>query len=382
MRVAQTTWSRARGWHPTAPAETGGSASLVLAFGSREALKDQDTLRTIQAAYPNALVSGCSTAGEICDGRVSDDSVVVTAVELERSRVAGTCVHVAQRGDSFAAARQLVAGLSSEGLRHVLVLSDGLQVNGSQLAAGLGAALPAGVGVSGGLSADGGEFRETVVVWNGKAASSAVAAIGFYGEHLRAACGSLGGWKPFGPWRLITRSKGSVLYELDGQSALELYKRYLGEHASGLPSTGLLFPLSLSRGTDGEGVVRSVLNVDEGEDSMIFAGDLPEGNFARLMMASAERLVDGAIGAARQCSGPGRESAELAILISCVGRKMVLKQRTEEELEGVRSVLGEKVPVCGFYSYGEISPFDSEARCELRNQTMTVTTLSEEKKAA
>jgi hypothetical protein len=251
-------------------------------------------------------------------------------------------------------------------------------VNGSALVEGLSSHLPEEVTVTGGLSGDGGRFKETLVLWDGVAESNTIAVLGLYGERLRVGYGSLGGWDPFGPERLITGSKGNVLYELDGKSALELYKRYLGEHAKGLPATGLLFPLSLRTREGKTGVVRTILSVNEEEQSMTFAGDIPEGSYARLMKANFNRLIDGAVGAAKtSCDIIGRSSADLAILISCVGRKMVLKQRIEEEVEGVRDVLGDRTVLTGFYSYGEIAPFTPGGKCELHNQTMTITTLLE-----
>jgi hypothetical protein len=190
--------------------------------------------------------------------------------------------------------------------------------------------------------------------------------------------GSLGGWDPFGPERLVTRSKGNILYEMDGRSALDLYKTYLGEHAQGLPATGLLFPLCLRTSERPTPFVRTILGIDEEERSMTFAGDVPEGAYARLMKANFDRLIDGATGAARtSMEALGSSSPDLAILISCVGRKLVLKQRVEEEVEGVREVLGERPALTGFYSYGEISPFGPRTHCELHNQTMTITTFSE-----
>lgn len=187
-----------------------------------------------------------------------------------------------------------------------------------------------------------------------------------------------GGWDPFGPERIITRSQGNVLYELDGQSALGLYKKYLGEHARELPASGLLFPLSLRTQAGATPVVRTILSVDEATQSLTFAGDVPVGAYARLMKANFDRLIDGATGAATAGGRAlGGTATELAILISCVGRKLVLKQRIEEEVEGVRDVLGAGAVLTGFYSYGEISPFTPGAKCELHNQTMTITTLAE-----
>ena len=231
--------------------------------------------------------------------------------------------------------------------------------------------------VTGGLSGDGAAFAQTVVICNGPAESNVVAAVGFYGNRLEVGYASQGGWDPFGPERLITRAEGNVLHELDGRSALDLYKTYLGAHSAGLPATGLLFPLSLRMGDGQTGLVRTILAVNEAEGSMTFAGDMPVGAYARLMRANFDRLIDGSTGAARESSRGVRGNPDLAILISCVGRKLVLKQRIEEEVEGVREVLGPSTVLTGFYSYGEISPFTPGARCSLHNQTMTITTFRE-----
>jgi hypothetical protein len=214
---------------------------------------------------------------------------------------------------------------------------------------------------------------------DGDPQSRQLVAIGLYGARLRIGTGSLGGWDPFGPERLITRSTGNVLYEFDGHSALGLYKRYLGDRAADLPASGLLFPLSLREPAGaGQGVVRSIVSVCEDDQSLTFGGDVPEGSYARLMKANFDRLIDGAHGAAEE-SSEGRRAGEpeLAILISCVGRKLVLRRRVEEEVESVRDVLGSQAVLSGFYSYGEIAPFTSVDRCEFHNQTMTITTLSE-----
>ncbi len=380
MRIEQTRFCAENdGWGSKSPGTDGLEASLVLVFGSTGLLSDPQRIVQVRRAYPGALLFGCSTAGEIHDTRVYDDSLTVTAIQFEKTRVSGGEIAIDGPADSYSAGEQLAAMLDGEGLAHVLVLSDGLHVNGSELVQGLTQHLPGSVSVTGGLAGDGGRFEETLVLWDGIARSKTVAAVGLYGSNLKVGCGSLGGWDPFGPDRLITRSKGNVLYELDGRPALDLYKSYLGEHAAGLPATGLLFPLSVRNGEHESGVVRTILSIDEQEGSLIFAGDVPEGSYGRLMKANFDRLIDGAIGAATTChEAIGHSTPDLALLISCVGRKMVLKQRIEEEVEGVLDVLGAGAIMTGFYSYGEISPFTPGAKCELHNQTMTITTLAEQ----
>jgi hypothetical protein len=377
MKIEQRYWTESEGWRQEGEGRVGEAAQWVLVFGASDCLARRELLDAIRAAFPRALITGCSTSGEICGTRVRDDSLAVTAVQFEDTRLE-LVVTALDGSGSYGAGKTLANSLDTGGLRHVLVLSDGLQVNGSELVKGLRDHLPAGVAATGGLAGDGSRFQNTLVWAGDEPAPGRIAALGFYGERIRVGYGSLGGWDSFGPERLITRSSGNVLYELDGQSALALYKTYLGEHAAGLPSTALLFPLALRLDGGEYSVVRTVLAVNEADNSMTFAGDLPEGAYARLMKANFDRLIDGASDAARTGYATlGSTSPELAVLISCVGRKLVLRQRIEEEVEGVREVLGARAALTGFYSYGEICPHDAITHCELHNQTMTITTFSE-----
>lgn len=377
MRVEQQNWNRQRGWIGSTP-ERHEDAHLVLAFGAPAAIGQSSIWTELREKWPKARIVGCSTAGEIAGTEVRDDSVVATAFWFARSRVECVTVQLKDFEDSRAAGIALSKRLDPDGLRHVFLVSDGLKVNGSELVRGMVLGLPPQVALTGGLAGDGSRFEHTLVALDGPPDGACIVAIGFYGAGLRIGFGSLGGWDPFGPERLVTRSRGAVLYELDGQPALSLYKSYLGEHAARLPSSGLLFPLTVRQGSD-RGVVRTILAIDEAAQSVTFAGDVPEGAYGRLMRANFDRLVDGASGAARTSyEALGSASPDVAILVSCVGRKLVLQQRIEEEVEGVRDALGARTVLTGFYSYGEISPFVASAPCELHNQTMTVTTFLEE----
>lgn len=375
MKIGQSRWSEDTGWKSASPEPE--EAQLILVFGATSLLEAPGRIAEIGRRHPGATVIGCSTAGEIHDTRVADDSLAVTSVCFERGvTVKAACVSLDDVGDSGRrAGARLAELLPPEGLVHVFVLSCGL--NGSELTRGLVESLPATVGITGGLSGDGTRFARTLVLLGNKVSERTVVALGFYGP-IRIGCGSMGGWDPFGPERVVTRSEGNIVYELDGRSALALYKQYLGDHAKDLPASGLLFPLSVRTSAGGSRVVRTILGVDEEKQSLTFAGDVPQGANAQLMKANFDRLVDGAMGAAKATyQRLGAERPELAVLISCVGRKIVLKQRVEEEVEGVRNVLGPATVMTGFYSYGEIAPFTPSVTCELHNQTMTVTTFSE-----
>ena len=349
-----------------------------MAFGASSACTDGGALSGLRALYPDAHIVGCSTAGEICGTSVLDGSMVATAIHFEHSSVQVARRSLPCPSASAEVGELLGRALDPNGLVHAIVLAEGLNVNGSALVAGLRNGLPPHVAATGGLAGDADRFERTYVCFDGEPCTDTVAIVGLYGDRLHVGYGSMGGWDVFGPEREVTWSEGNVVFELDGEPALDLYKRYLGPHADGLPASGLRFPLSLRAEDGGQGVVRTILSMDETRHSITFAGDVPQGAFARLMKANVDRLVDGATSAAiRSNDVLGGVTPELAILISCVGRKLILQQRIEEEVEAARDVLGVGAALAGFYSYGEIAPFLSSTTCELHNETMTITTFSE-----
>jgi hypothetical protein len=375
MKVLQRLWTPATGWF--GKGEANAAAQLVFAFGSSNALRQAALFAQIRAWHPAAIIVGCSTAGEILDAEVHEDSLAVTAVQFGRSTVDWAWASIADSADGSAAARQVASALIRPGLRHVFILCDGLAANGTAVARTLQETLPAGVTATGGLAADADRFAETFVMANELGERQRLVGVGFYGDSIRVGFGSLGGWDCFGPARRITRSQGKVLFELDGQSALGLYKAYLGDQAAGLPATALSFPLLLEDDQNGPGLVRAVLAVSEVDGSLTFGGDMPEGGRARLMRANADRLVDGASGAAAAAAqGIDGTDTQLAILISCIGRKLVLRQRVEEEIEIVHEALP-LAALTGFYSYGELCPQSAGGGCVLHNETMTITTIAE-----
>lgn len=329
----------------------------------------------LRARFPGAVIVGASTAGEITGARVGQGGIVAAALSLEHAKVrrAEVALDLGDEVAGFTLARALVG----PGLRGVLVLCDGEKVNGSALVRGLERGLGPGVVMGGGLAGDGDRFGETWTLdADGLPRRGRVTAVGFYGERVDVRVGTQGGWNEFGPERRITRAEHNTLYELDGRPALELYKRYLGDRAAGLPAAAMHFPLQVRADEGSLPVVRTILHLDEEKQSLTFAGEVPEGGLAKLMRANPERLIDGAAGAAPALSA---DLPAFATLISCVGRRLALGARTEEEVEAVLANLPPGSTQVGFYSYGEIGPSGIACgdRSALHNQSMTVFTLQE-----
>ena len=289
------TYKTDQGWSVDTFPDMDSEQTLVLVFAAPAYFDDPAPIRQLCSSYPTSKILGCSTAGEIAGTRVNDASLSVAIMKFEHTNLVLTSTVVSNASDSYAAGEAIAQQLPTDGLRGVFVLADGLEVNGSQLVSGLGR-VPHHVPVTGGMAADGARFQRTWVLHDGKPKTGMVTALGFYGEKFHMTHGARGGWEAFGPERKITRSENNILYELDGKPALALYKEYLGELAVDLPSSGLKFPLTIRDGyADTKCLVRTILGIDEKNQALIFAGDVPEGFLARLMRASFDRLVGGAV---------------------------------------------------------------------------------------
>ncbi|MFI2741307.1 FIST signal transduction protein [Zhouia sp. PK063] len=375
MKIVQAIRSKNQAWNFLTPQQTLENP-LVLVFGNRYLL-EKNIYNEVQEFFPDAQIILSSSSGEIADSNVYDEAISLTAISFENSKFTIAKNNILNFDkDSFTAGKNLAATFNIHQLKHVMVFSEGSFVNGSKLIDGFESILPENITISGGLSGDDARFEKTLVGFNEDAKEGEIVALGLYGETLEVSFASASGWMPFGPERTVTKSKGNILYELDNSPALELYKTYLADKANELPQSALLYPLNVTVNNE-EPIIRTILNIDEDSQTMILAGDIPEQSKSQLMMATVDNLVEGASKAAKMAMQNRTTVPQLAILVSCVGRKLVMDQRVEEEIEEVKHVVGKHTAICGYYSYGEIAPFHNKKICRLHNQTMTLTLISE-----
>lgn len=350
---------------------------LVLILGNRFLLEKEGVYEEVRDLFPSGHLVFGSSSGEIVAGAVNDNHITITAIEFEKSSFEIQTFNIHEvEDDSEKAGSTIVNKLTEEGLKHIFVLSEGSFVNGSALTKGMQEALPK-VLITGGLCGDDARFEKTLASYNEAPKEGEIVVIGFYGETFEASFSIYGGWTPFGPERLITKSDGNILYEIDGKPALDLYKTYLGDKAEELPGSALIYPLNVRSKENDQSFVRTILNIDEEKNAMILAGDVPEQSKVQLMMTNMDSIASASETAALRAMEGRNNPPQLALLISCIGRKLVLDQRIEEEVEEVMSVIGDDVVIGGMYSYGEIAPFYGERSCKLHNQTMTITLISE-----
>lgn len=377
MKTVQLVKKGNRNWDYITPKQ-GLKKPLVLVFGNRFALEDTNIYNEIKSLFPDGEIIFGSACAEISSDTVNEDSITITAIEFEKSNFIVKTSNVLNKNlDSYKTGRELISQLPKKDLKYIFVVSEGSFINGSQLAKGMSASVENNIIITGGLCGDDTRFEKTIAGYNENPKSGEIIAVGFYGDTLDISFSIHGGWIPFGPERIVTKSEGNTLYELDGKPALDLYKSYLGNKSKDLPSAALLYPLNVTTENEKQPIVRSILNIDEETNAVILAGDVAENAKVQLMMTNVDNIANASEKAARQSLELRKTKPDLAMLISCIGRKLVLDQRVEEEIEEVIEVLGNDTTIFGFYSYGEIAPFHGEVACQLHNQTITVTLISE-----
>jgi len=377
MKLVQAYYNTASGWKYLSD-KIQLNNPLVLVFGNRLLLQDAVAFAGIKAEFPYSHFVYGSTGGEIAGTRVMEDSFSVIALDFEKSTfVVATDTIYNHNKDAALLGAALYAKLPQDGLTRVFSLAGGNYMNGSALIEGLESAIKNGVAITGGLCGDDARFECSVASYNEAPKEGEAVLIGLYGEDLEITYASFGGWQPFGPERTVTKSEGNILYEIDGKPALDLYKKYLGERASQELISLLSYPLSITPPGKDYAVTRTILNIETDNNSIILAGNCPESSKSQLLMASVHGIVDGAREAAQHAMMGRTKRPEAALLISCVGRKALMDQQTEEEIEQVQEVVGSTTALAGFYSYGEMAPFFNSKSCELHNQTMTLTLISE-----
>ena len=369
MKISQLQWTADKNW-------MGGNdlpdADLVLAFGDHDYFHSAECFAELRKRFPKACIAGCSSSGNVQASKITDKDIVATAVRFEHGRVRMVSFDVTPGADVAELSRATGAQLKAADLRHVLVFSDGLFVNGTKLALGLKSC---GVTVTGGLAGDAERFGTTWVMANEQAQSRRVVLVGLYGE-VTVNNSHCSGWTEFGAERIVTKSVGNVVSEIDGQPALALYKKYLGDLASSLPGSGMRFPLNILSQDGDFSLTRTLLAVNEAAQSLTFAGDVPQGSRCKLMRTNLDHLIESADIAAQEAR-PKSSAQGLCVVVSCVGRRIVLGQLTEEELEAVERHAGAGMKLTGFYSYGELAPVRDVLQCHLHNQTMSLTTIQE-----
>jgi hypothetical protein len=351
-------------------------ANLVWVISAKSLVHINDiSYKVLSNIYPNAHIVISTSAGEIYSDLVYEHSICVNVITFDKATIR-TVSKTIDRHNQEDIAQQLTQELLADDLQFVFILSDGLITNGHALLAGVNKVLPKNVHASGGMSGDDGLFKETLIGLNQAPKPNQLVIIGFYGKTLKVSSSAESGKNPFGKKRKITQSKENIIYTIDNEPALELYKRYLGDLSKDLPASGLSYPLQVQDKDNNRWLIRSLLDVDWQNGSITLAGNVPANSELYLMHANNQNLVEGASTAIKRCIESFNDQPQLAIVVSCVGRKNAMKKWIEDELTPIRNEIGD-TQMIGFYSYGEFASHQTHQECQLFNETLCVTILKE-----
>ena len=358
--------------------DTPDSYQLLLVFGDCELLCLPDIVPQLSEVFIQAKIIAASTAGEIYQNEANQQSIVCIAIRFDGTPFEIVEDNINAYNNSYELGKQTAQRLSQKDLRYVMVISDGSIVNGDELIQGLNEVIDAAVEITGVMAGDGTRFEHTITGVNGNLSNGNLILLGLYGSHIKVSSGVKGGWSLFGPERTITQSSGNELFEIDGENALALYKRYLGSFAEELPASALFFPIAILKNSNEEFTVRTILNVNEEKGSMTFAGNVPQGSRIRLMRTNTDKVINLASSAAFEAVNKSGTKIPLALIFNCIGRRLVLDSRAHEEIQSITRNFTEATTVAGLYSYGEFSKRTSIGNnCELHNQTVVITVFNE-----
>ncbi len=348
---------------------------LALLFGSRKTLETNvGALTAFQATYPKAAVISISGAGNILSDSILDDNIVANSLAFEHTKIELSHTQFAGKTEEEVA-DYLIQSIPNEGLKNLLLFSCS-GINLERVIQRLNQTLKNSIPISGGAAGDDLQFQKTIIGIGDNLAYDRIVLIGLYGDKIQAKYGLHSGMDTFGPRRKITKCLGNIIFEIDHRPALDLYKDYLGDKASQLPASALHFPLNISSKSLDKPIVRSVQTVDEKAGSLVLFGQVEEGMTVQLMKTYQDNVISGGAESAKLAAN-AIDNQSFAIVVSCVGRRIILGPLTEEELTEAHEVLGPNTKMSGFYSYSELSPCNESGQCLLHNQTITITTLFE-----
>lgn len=365
----------------------GEKPELVLVFASAK-FDQKQLLDAIKSAAGEIQVIGCSTSGEITTQGPDKESVAVMALKADQIDFA-IGLGKGVKADSRQAGRQVaqdVLNKTTEKPSMFIILPDGLTGNGADIVRGALDVLGEHFPLMGGSAGDDFKFEKTFEYYQGEVLNDAVVGVGMSGKFAWGV-GVRHGWEPIGLPMKVTKSEGAVLKELDNKPALRIYQDYFGKRAEELVREPIArmaytYPLGMSVVGSSELLIRDVVIANE-KGEITCAAEIPQDSEIRLMLGDPEKAVQAAREAAENAKSQLKGAAPKAIFVfDCMARNKLLGPRIGEEIEAIQEVLGKKVPLIGFYTYGEQAPLSGDinaktCRSAFHNETMTLLVIGE-----
>ncbi|MBX2864116.1 MAG: FIST C-terminal domain-containing protein [Leptolyngbyaceae cyanobacterium MAG.088] len=362
----------ATGWSKPFP-DLDSENTLVVVFAAHEYCNAPQPLEDLCNAFPKSKIIGCSTPVVVCDGALLEGTISVGVIRFKHTQIRLSYASVKSFEESRSAGQHLGKHLADVDLKGVLIFSDGVTTEATDLVQGLQEMLPPNVTITGGL-ASGHTLDDTWMLCGGELKRFHACAVGFIGTTVELTRATGGGWRLIGKECKATRTSGRTLFELDGEPATDVYQRQVGSDVGfGLRESPTRYPLTIRLPRLEMQIVRDVNSLDEASGAIELAGDIPEGVIVQVMTTTEDEILDGVDEAIERMRSKTilPQNNALAVCVSCAGRRTVLLSKTSKEAALTYDGLGHGIHQIGMYAFGEIST-TSSGPAQVHNETITI----------
>jgi hypothetical protein len=335
------------------------ASTLILLCTSNPTPALTPALAQIRSHYARSPILTFAGTAPMHAGHLHPGELTFAATTFARATLSSASAPLRNISDSCNAGKFLGLQLAKPGLRAVILTSTTSIINADALIEGLYAEL--------GSTTLFGALAPTPHISPAHTNEHAtVSAVGLFGDSLRIGTGVRLGLEPFGPPRHINISNGTIITQIDGRPALEVYKRLLGPKAAQLPGAALLFPLVIK--VPGGLLTRAVTQIDESTGSIHTTAPIPQGTYVHLARAEFDSLINASSEAAWEAaqgtddltgvgSSGGSRGACLGLTLACSGRHLLLGQRADEEASAAMLALPRGSAHLGCYTGAVIAPY-------------------------
>ena len=315
---------------------------------------------------PNANIIGATTDGEIVENKVTTNKIIISFSIFEKSTINNTMIRCEDIKESYNSGVNIVNKLITKNTKVLILFADGLHINADELLKGVSSSISSEVIISGGLAGDNATFSGTYLINQNKVFNKGVVGISINSDDLIATNDYSFAWQTIGKSFIVNKSFKNIVYEIDGMTPTQLYKKYLGEDVSKLlPGIGIEFPLIIqNKGVD---IARAVLSVND-DGSLVFAGNIEEGSIVKFGVGDANIIINDSVELSKNIS---KKPSESIFIYSCMARRHFLDSNASSDIQYYSKITN----TSGFFTYGEF--YSNKNNINLLNETLTVLSLSE-----
>lgn len=335
---------------------------IQLFCGDFDHVKITTVLHFLKSNFPQSVIIGTSTAGEIRDGRTQDNTILLAFCQLEKSVAKAYYFPEV----NFASGQQVARSIIEADTKACIAFAESFGKGDSEAFIDGFNTLKPDIPLAGGNAADNFNFSKTFLIYEDQIVETGMVLVTLNGAMLRVNTGYSFEWTQIGKELTITKSDKNTIYEIDNQPIQKLYQHYLGDDViHNLPKSGMEFPFV--KICDEIDVSRAIIGVNA-DGSYVYKGFLNEGEKVRFAIGNVEEILNKASVLQAKINA---KPSEVIFIYSCGVRKHFLQKQLDYEF----GLLEQIATTAGFCTYGEF--FHSSHQNQLLNVTTTVLSLSE-----